>query len=252
MKLDILNQIILDLKYPASFSSNNVFIVDITGNDSIAALIKTIEINSPAFIIPSVISLACEYGDKSQVKHVIDRIQEIYNKTDNKILPGIMLDMNKFWKLFIAHDVNMSIDKYSFFSPCISCHLIMHLARIKLAQHLKVDNVVSGERELHADREKINQLDFVLDFYNNIYSAAGIKHHTPIRSIKDNNEIHKIVQSTGAISIKLDCLFSGTYYNDMGQISFNKEQIYDYVDNHLTMHLDSFPKPIDIICTTIE
>ncbi len=64
-----------------------------------------------------------------------------------------------------------------------------------------------NERELHTDREKTTQLDFVLDFYNTLYGDAGIKHHTPIRHIKSNDEVRKIVHNIGAISIKLDCLF---------------------------------------------
>ena len=127
----------------------------------------------------------------------------------------------------------------------------MHLSRVKLVQHLKVGSVVSGERELHTDREKINQLDFVLDFYNNIYNVSGIKHHTPVRQIKSNDEVLKIVNKLGAISIRLDCLFSGTYYDSTAQMNFNKEHIRDYVENYLTMHLKSFSDPIGIKCTTM-
>ena len=249
MRIEILNRISLeinDLNYP--LSAKNIFIADVTGRDSIAALIKTIEIYSPNFVIPSVIVLGCEFGNKDQPHKTIYKISEIYKNTQTQILPGILLDVNQFWKLFIAKEINSTVDKYKFFSPCIACHLIMHLARIKLAHYLKASNVISGEREFHADRQKINQLDFVLDFYNKIYSAAGINHHTPIRHIKENDKINEIVYKSGAVAIELDCLFSGTYYDGSGKITFDKNDIQDYVQTHLTSLMNSFSESIVINC----
>lgn len=252
MRIDILNRISLDINDPNySSSAKNIFIADVTGRDSIAALIKTIEFHSPNFVIPSVIILGCEFGNKGQHQKTIHKISEIYKDTQTQILPGILLDINQFWKLFIAKNINSTVDKYNFFSPCIACHLIMHLVRIKLAYYFKSNNVISGEREFHADRQKINQLDFVLDFYNKIFSAAGINHHTPMRHIKENDKINEIVNKSGAIAIELDCLFSGTYYNSSGQIAFNKDDIKDYVQTYLTSLMNSFSEFVIINCIVL-
>jgi hypothetical protein len=123
---NILNSISLEIDYPyCPDDTEQLFIADITGNDSIAALIKTNDSDSPKFVIPSIISLGCEFGDKSQPHIVINKLSSIYKGSQINLLPAITLDINLFWKLFISNNMNSSINHYKFYSPCIACHLLM-------------------------------------------------------------------------------------------------------------------------------
>src|SRR5208283_4479681 len=109
-------------------------------------------------------------------------------------MPGIISDINELWKTLAAGHIHQSFQKYGFYSPCIACHLVLHLVRIKIALELKAKNVISGEMELHSGREKINQLDFVLDFYNALYDKSGITHHLPLRYVKGHEEIDAVIE----------------------------------------------------------
>lgn len=247
------DKIIVNLDYPIDVRfPENYFIADISGKDSIAALLKTIEGNSSAIIIPSIIELACEYGDKAQYSKVIRKLNAKFNRTQKKIMPGIISDVNNLWRAVVPTGIQNSIKRFRFYSPCIPCHLVFHIVRIKIAKHLKVQHVISGEREIHSDKEKINQIDFVLDFYNSIYDLMGIKHHLPLRYIADNKEINRIIDSHNADSIWLDCLFAGNYYKSgTNKFTMTKSYLRNYVNQYLTRITETFDKEITISCKVV-
>jgi hypothetical protein len=253
MKTDFYNNIILDISYPTVTAPlHELYIADITGNDSIAALIRTIEDKSPKFIVPSVISLGCEFGDKGQASKTINELRGAFEKYGVKVLDGVLIDINVLWKFFIGKSINDTVEKYNFFSPCIACHLLMHISRIKLSQHFCSINVISGERELHDYKEKINQLPFVLDFYNELFNSSGVTHHTPIRHLRNSNEISDIVNKCGVSAVKLDCLFSGTYYDQSNKVIFDKRKLSDYVQYCLVDRLNNLPENITLKCSAIS
>jgi hypothetical protein len=111
--------------------------------------------------------------------------------------------------------------------------------------------VISGEREFHGDKEKINQLPFVLDLYEELFSSSGITHHTPIRGIRNNDAILKIVNDYGVSSVKLDCLFSGTYHDKTGRMVINKKEVLRYVQGFLVNRLDELTESITLKCVSI-
>lgn len=212
--LKILDKINLELNYPMSIKSpQSYFIADISGKDSIAALLRIVEKNPSCVIVPNIIELACEYGDKKQFSKVIRRLNVSFNGKQCKLMPCIIPEANDLWKEIVTDNIQKVIKSFGFYSPCIACHLVLHLIRIKIANYLKVKNVISGERELHSGREKINQLPFVLDFYNMIYKRMKIKHHLPLRYISNAKEIDSIIERHNAIPIYLNCLFAGNYYS---------------------------------------
>lgn len=241
---DIFRRIILTLNYPLLDTKlKSYFIADISGNDSIAALIKIVEECPDVIIIPSIIELACEYGDKTQYYRTVKELKNTFNKKSRRIMPAIISEANDFWQIMVANNIHDSVKSYGFYSPCIACHLVLHMIRIKIAKHLRIKNVISGERELHSNREKINQLDFVLNFYDSIYSLMGLKHHLPIRYVNETKEIEKIVRKSNVSPINLHCLFSGNYYkNKTCELAIDKTDINNYVKKHLPKLLGKYDK----------
>lgn len=252
--LKILDKINLELNYPMNIKSpQNYFIADISGKDSIAALLRIVDKNPSCVIVPSIIELACEYGDKKQFSKVIRRLNISFNGKQRKIMPCIIPEANDLWKEIVTDNIQKVIKSFSFYSPCIACHLVLHLIRIKIAKYLKVKNVISGERELHSGREKINQLPFVLDFYNMIYKRMKIKHHLPLRHINNSKAIDKLIERHNAIPIYLNCLFAGNYYSKRTfNLVIDKKQIQNYVEHSLPAILNSFEKKITVKCRILN
>jgi hypothetical protein len=255
IELKIFNNIIIELNYhlPPDILQSDIFIADIAGKDSIAALIRVLDENPSAIIIPSVIDLACEYGDKNQYFEVLSNLYDKFNKERHRVLPGIVSHANDFWRALAGGHIQESIRLYGFYSPCIACHLVMHIIRIRIASYLGLQNVISGERELHANKEKINQLDFVIDFYNSIYAAMGIKHHLPLRYIIDNDEINKVIDINEVIYNQLNCLFTGNYYQKgTSEFAMDIGRVREYIDSYLPLQVNSSKTVINVICKVID
>jgi hypothetical protein len=179
-------------------------------------------------------------------------LRDTFEKYGVRILDGVLIDINLLWKFFIGKSINHTVEAYNFFSPCIACHLLMHISRIKLSHHFCSTNVISGEREFHGDKEKINQLPFVLDLYDELFDSFGVTHHTPIRYLGNNKDILDIVNNYGVSSVQLDCLFSGTYYDQNSKIIINKDKLSDYVRYYLVNRLNNLSENIKIKCSCIS
>jgi hypothetical protein len=235
MNLEILNNIIIIIDYPLERGCDGrVYISDISGKDSIAATAKILQTHSDAIIIPSIVSLACECGERSQIYMAIENIRVAFNRKRARVLSAIVTDVNALWKELVSNRKQDCLKQYGFFTPCVVCHLVFHLIRIRLACLLNVQHVISGERELHQNLEKVNQLSFVLDFYNTIYSLEGITHHQPLRKVADNEEIDHIIQHFNLTYADIKCLFSGNYYDSSKkEIKIDRLALQRYVNNYL-------------------
>lgn len=254
MEYRIFERIRLRITYPAmgQFDATR-FLVDISGRDSIAAAIKIIEEDSKSILIPSIIELACEYGDKSKYEEVHRSLRKIFNTGRVRVEQGIVCHGDELWKAIVTRDIQKTIEKFGFFSPCVACHQVLHIIRIKIAQHLHVKNVVSGEKESHDGREKINQLSFVLDFYNRMYEAMGIIHHLPVRNISSSQEIVRILGKYNPKYVQLKCLFEGNYYKKgTNDLAISKQRIKEYINVCLKKKLDEVGDMIDVPCSIIE
>jgi hypothetical protein len=252
INLDNLKIILPDFYQGRSFDS--AVIVDITGVDSIAALCKVIDADHVS-VIPTIVDLSCEYSADKWNKYIecIDSLNERFNSEQKSIYPCIVLNVNTLWKAVVVASISDIISKYGFYTPCIACHYVFHASRIQLAKLLNIKKVVSGERELHGKKEKINQYDFVLDFYNQTYISNGIKHIQPIREISDSSEINSYVQSMNLKHVQIECLFSGNYYKtNTTDIEISKEMIREYLVSYLMKSIESLPNTIDVRCSLLK
>ena len=230
--MTILDAIKIEGCYTCS-PETSVYLADISGVDSIAALVSFLGENLDAVIVPSFVELACEYGDKqNEFRKVLRSLCSKFNVTDSsrRVLPGIIIDVNNLWKDIVSTDIPSVIKQFNFYTPCIACHFVFHLARIRFAQSIGAIGVISGERELHGTKEKVNQLNFVLDFFNSVYADAGIAHFQPVRKISQTADINSILEGYDIEPVRARCLFSGNYRNSHNnEINISKEDVKQYL-----------------------
>jgi len=250
----IFERIKLNINYPTVARSDHIrFLADISGRDSIASVVKIIEGYPESIVIPSIIELGCEYGDKSQYGEVYQSLKGILNGERVRIEQGIVCSGNELWEAIAGKEKQKGAEGFGFLSPCISCHLVLHIIRIKIARQLGIENVISGEKELHDGREKINQLSFVLDFYNMIYDAMGVVHHLPVRQISSTGSINDIIRKYGMKYVQLRCMFEGNYYKKgTNELAISKDAIREYVNKHLIETLDESGDMIYVPCSILR
>lgn len=120
----------------------------------------------------------------------------------------------ELWAALNGRYISSIYKEYGIYSPCLACHLYMHLCRVPLSLALNNIPIISGERNTHQGQIKLSQTPHAIDAYIEILSYAGIDLLMPIRHMEDNLQIENIVgEDWKQGERQLTCVFSGNYYN---------------------------------------
>ena len=99
------------------------------------------------------------------------------------------------------------------------------MMRIPIATYFGATKFITGERELHGNRKKLNQLPEILSLFKDLLAKRGIELIQPIRKIKEDGEIFKLLGTEWKSAEPFNCIFSKNYYDETGEISFDLHKI---------------------------
>lgn len=206
-------------------------IVEIAGRDSVAAAIKAAEDEGFTDLLPVYTYTGTEYGKWKSVEDAVKRLSRKKNLNVHNLLatgsPG-------FWRALNGRFISSLVKRYGILIPCVGCHLYLHSARIPLSVLLGVKPVISGERESHDGRKKINQTPESLDAYIKTAGRFGVPLLMPLRHIGDGKEIENILGFEWKEGMEqLECTLSGNYRNIDGGCDIKKEQMKNYINEFL-------------------
>ena len=162
-------------------------IAELAGADSLAAIIKYLKENPTHKIIPTWVVTPYEKKEnfitvKSNYLALIDYLKEKNYQIEDLV---ILNNDNELWD---------SLQNQTFFSPCIACHLYCHLLRIPLAKNYNA-KILTGERKSHNGRIKVNQNDFVLNWFNDFFLNHNYIFERPLINIQNTDEITALLNS---------------------------------------------------------
>ena len=204
-------------------------IVEMAGRDSVAAAVKGVEERGYTDLFPTYAYTGTEYGPWAAVKEAVRRIAG--RLPGVKVHDPIIIGSPEFWRALNGRFINELIDRYTFYTPCIGCHLYLHSLRIPIARILGNIPIISGERELHNGDIKINQIAEALDAYQGIAEDFRIKLLFPLRHIIDGGLIEDILDFHWEEGKEqLGCVLSGNYRRTDGSNRINKEDAIKYLE----------------------
>lgn len=205
---------------------------EIAGRDSVAAVIKIAERDDIDAVLPTIVYTGTDYGDWNLLEENIGYLRQRLEREFGKpIFDAIVLGDPALWHALNGRFLSVLLKKFGFYSPCLGCHLYMHLARVPLAKKLDCTKIVGGEREAHEGRLKINQVPMALDAYIGVLSWAGIELILPLRKIDSNEQIKAIVGSDWEQGEKqLKCVFSENYRALDRSIEYDEDALRKYFD----------------------
>ena len=186
-------------------------IVEMAGRDSVAAAIMGVEEHGFTDLLPTYVYTGTEYGKWESVLTAVDRLKQ---KLPKKIRVHDLLVFGSpaSWKTLNGRYSTRLIKKYGFFTPCIGCHLYLHSMRIPMAVLLGNKPIISGERESHDGRIKINQVSEALDAYMKLSGKFSIPLLMPLRQIKEGSQVEEIIGIEWEQDREqLECVLSGNY-----------------------------------------
>lgn len=208
-------------------------IAELAGDDSLAAIITYLKDNPNDIIVPTWVITPVEYKDNFQtVKNNYTLFIQYLKAHGYQIEDLQILENNeRLWKLLM---------KQSFISPCIACHLYCHLLRVPLAKQ-KNAKILTGERNKHNDKIKINQNTLVLNYFENVFQSFGFNFERPLINIENTEEIKNII-----IDLPFDTSNKNNYIKcsikkpPLKEEDLNQQEILQYLKKNLKPIMEEF------------
>jgi hypothetical protein len=208
-------------------------IVEIAGRDSVAAAVAAVRTHGFTTLLPTSVATGTEYGDAKAPEKAAAYLAEVLGE-GIEVLPALRLGSPSLWAALNGRFATAIFQRFHITSPCLACHLYMHLARVPLSRALGGVPVVAGERDTHGGRLKLSQTPSGIDVCVRVLARAGVELLEPIRRLRDGEEIAALVGpgwESGAR--ELCCVHSGNYVGLDGEVVFDELAYARYVKGFL-------------------
>lgn len=213
---------------PSNYDKSTV-IGEFSGRDSVAAILKAFEDDDVNYILPIATFAGTEYGNFDIIydnfMHLRVRVEELYG--DKKTLyPLIEFSREDVWAIMNGRTSGLLRDKFGFFSPCIGCHLYFHLTKLTFAKALS-GVILSGERESHDGRVKVNQLGMTLDAFIRVMESFDCDLRMPLRHMSDGHDVEMLIGWDWKEGLAHpECVLSGNYRDVRGKATYTEDNLY--------------------------
>lgn len=215
-----------------------VYIAEIAGKDSVAAVHKFVRENAVDRIIPTIVYTGTEYGDRSSYYASIEYLKEFLHRSGVTVGETIELHDEKLWNYLCIRFQNQIFQKYGFYTPCVMCHLFAHLLRVPVLAENQALGIITGERFQHEKRQKANQHQVTIKCFNRLFTDNRISLVQPLLEIADTGVIDQEIgdyKEIGHIN-DVKCILSG----NLNGVSLEEEAFL----NQLSNYVDEFIYPI--------
>ena len=204
-------------------------IAEIAGRDSVAAAVLAVREHGFTALLPTSVATGTEYGEETAPDQAVERLASLVGP-GVEVLPSLRLGSPRLWAALNGRFASVISERYHVFSPCLACHLYMHLARVPLARAAGGVPVIAGEREFHGARVKLSQTGLGIDACVRVLGRAGVELLEPIRKVRDSETIVEIVGAgwSGG-SRQLCCVHSGNYTALDGSVAYDELAYTRYV-----------------------
>lgn len=222
--------------FDASVYDPKTVIGEFSGRDSVAAILKMLGDETINHILPIATFAGTEYGDfdglyENYIK-MLDIVKQRYGD-EKKIYDLLEFNDEKLWAIMAGRVQSLVNSKYGVISPCIPCHLYFHLTKVEFAKVLS-GTIISGERESHDGRIKVNQLDVSLNAYVKIIEKTGCNLVMPLRKMTAGHQVEELIGwdwQEGKDHPK--CVLSGNYRDQNGKAVYDEVMTEKYIEAFL-------------------
>ncbi|MFO8009979.1 MAG: hypothetical protein R6U89_04105 [Dehalococcoidia bacterium] len=207
-------------------------IVEIAGRDSFAAALEAVKSGEFTSLLPTIAYTGTEHGSWDTTFRKIDWLREHLTTQGIEVFDPVLLGSPRFWHRLCGRYVSDLFREFGCYSPCPGCHLYLHSIRIPLARMTGCDTIISGERQSHQGKIKINQLGVFLDVYRSFLSEYGVELKLPVSHIDSNDEIADIVgPGWEEGEDQLECVLSQNYLDTDKQPVYSESAILRYFND---------------------
>ncbi len=215
-------------KYPTNFlDSSEYYIAEVAGKDSIAAIVQIAKNVKNFSILGIGINHRSFFGNLNEPLEHFEYITTNKSKFTLTNTQFMYLDVSSLFDLLIVRTMAIVQKYFHYYSPCPACHLFFHMMRVPIARHLSISRFITGERDFHGTRKKLNQLPEILDLFKELLEREKIHLLQPLKSITQDKEIFTLLGKDWSSATPYKCSFSGNYYDENGQIPYETQDVLD-------------------------
>ncbi|HEY49430.1 MAG TPA: hypothetical protein G4O13_05225 [Dehalococcoidia bacterium] len=212
-------------------NTEGVAIAEIAGRDSVAAALAAVERHPIRAVLPTIAYTGTEYGDWGIPLEKSRYLAQRLGESGIEVTGPVLLGAPRFWWLLCGRHISSLIRRFSFYTPCLGCHLYLHALRIPLARLVGAGFVIGGSRESHDGRIKVNQTATALDAYVKFVREFGIELLLPLRHMGTGEEIERIVgRNWDEGGEQLQCVLSGNYRDTDGAVVIDEGDVQCFFD----------------------
>ncbi len=193
----------------------------IAGRDSIAAIVAAVREEGFSAVLPTSVATGTEYGDTDAPLDAVAHLRHIL--TDQcEVLDPIRIGSPELWAALNGRFSAEIAARFGVCSPCLACHLYVHLARVPLAWALGGAPVITGERDTHDGRIKLSQTAASIEAETSVLAYAGVELLTPLRTAS-GADVDALVPGWREGEQQLECVHSGNYKRVDGSVELDAE-----------------------------
>lgn len=201
----------------AAAAEGRAALLELAGRDSVAAAVAAGRAGSYDYLLPTFAFTGTEYGPIETPHQTTAAVSARLRAEGTGLALGPLLPLGApaFWHQLNGRYAAACGRRFGVHSHCLGCHLYFHALRIPLAHALDCRVVISGEREDHGGRVKINQTAALLDLFAAFMKEFDVELIQPVRRIRGDEEITALAGKV-AREADLECVLSGNYRDDAG------------------------------------
>lgn len=189
----------------------DIYIAELAGKDSVAAIHKFMRTHHDSKIIPSIAYTRTEYGGFDSYFKSLEYLKKFAVKCNVTVEELHNLSDERLWNIFCVKYQYQLHQKFGFYTPCIMCHMYTHLLRMPLCYQYGAAGIITGERTVHGDKVKINQHPRTLECFKKLIDYSGLKLIQPVVTMKDTGEVDREIGNQEIVTHANDtkCILSG-------------------------------------------
>lgn len=206
--------------------TEGLVIAEIAGRDSIAAALTAVRDREFSTVVPTAAYTCTQFGDWTGPARAVESLKERLPRGVRMLDDLVWVGSPALWAALNGRYAAVIRDRLGLFSPCLACHLYMHLCRLPLSWHLGRPPVIAGDRDSHDGRLKLSQLPDGIDACIRVMRHGKVELIEPVRGL-GGAEIGAIVGSDWRQGGgQLQCVLSGNYAGlegdtEAGQAAFS-------------------------------
>jgi hypothetical protein len=193
----------------------------VAGRDAIAAIVAAVRAEGFSAVLPTSVATGTEYGDADAPLDAVRVLREAL-PDDVEVFEPLRLGSPRLWAALNGRFASEIATRWGVCSPCLACHLYVHLARVPLAWALGSVPVITGERDTHDGRIKLSQTAASIDAETRVLAHAGIRLVTSVRGAS-GAEIGELLPGWREGERQLECVHSGNYKRLDGTVDLDVE-----------------------------